>query len=55
MHTITVLACVVSPDRWLVNATRPVAAKIAIRARASESSAATTAPNAISRTTSVIG
>ena len=38
-----------------MNATRPVAARIAIKASASGSSAATTAPKAISRTTSVIG
>ena len=38
-----------------MNATRPVAARIAIKASASGSSAATTAPKAISKTTSVIG
>ena len=55
ISTITELACTPTPDRRLVKATRPPATTMAIVASPSGSSAATTAPNAISSTASVIG
>ena len=55
MSSITEVACTPTPDRRLVKATSPPAARMATVASPSGSSAATTAPNAISSTTIVMG